>query len=254
MEYNINQIKEEMSNMLDDVKELSYPSLSGFKVACIARGGSGEYYIGANVEVTTHYNLHAEQSAICNAYMRGETKITHITLSALPCGHCRQFLFEVNPRLVIYVGNESYVLDNLLPSPFLPKDLGIDTSIFKESHYKELKLRCDSYELNNILALDACKISYSPFQHKKAGVSISTKEDVYSGSYIENVAFNPSVLPMMSALSQLFLNNGKLDDIYQIDVVEERSDSIIDHYKNTKEIAEYLFLDDNININHFITE
>lgn len=251
-EFSIAQIKSEMYNMLDDVKELSYPSLSGFKVACIARGNSGKYYIGSNVEVTTHYNLHAEQAAIHNAYKNGESGITHLMLSALPCGHCRQFLFEVNPNLLIFVDNELYLLADLLPNPFLPKDLGIDTSIFQEQHYKNLKLQVNTYNLNNIIALDACKMSYSPFQNKKSGVSISTNKDVYSGSYIENVAFNPSVLPMMSALSQLFLNKGKISEIIQIDVIEEKSKSIIDHYQNTKDIANYLNI--NIKINHFITE
>lgn len=52
------------------------PDLSHFNVGAIARGVSGRWYFGGNMEflgATMQQTVHAEQSAISHARLRGET-------------------------------------------------------------------------------------------------------------------------------------------------------------------------------------
>jgi cytidine deaminase len=60
---------------------------------------SGNLYFGANMEfpgTTLQQTLHAEQSAVSHAWLRGEKQLTAITVNYTPCGHCRQFMNELN--------------------------------------------------------------------------------------------------------------------------------------------------------------
>lgn len=55
---------------------LRAPDLSHFNVGAIARGVSGRWYFGGNMEflgATMQQTVHAEQSAISHARLRGET-------------------------------------------------------------------------------------------------------------------------------------------------------------------------------------
>jgi cytidine deaminase len=42
--------------------------------------------------------VHGEQFVIANAVRTGEQRLERITVSAAPCGHCRQFMAEL-PRV-----------------------------------------------------------------------------------------------------------------------------------------------------------
>ncbi len=77
------------------------PDLSHFNVGAIARGVSGRWYFGGNMEflgATMQQTVHAEQSAISHAWLRGETSLRAITVNYTPCGHCRQFMNEPEQR------------------------------------------------------------------------------------------------------------------------------------------------------------
>ena len=76
--------------------------LSNFNVGAIARGVSGTWYFGANMEfigATMQQTVHAEQSAISHAWLSGEKALAAITVNYTPCGHCRQFMNELNSGL-----------------------------------------------------------------------------------------------------------------------------------------------------------
>ncbi len=76
----------------------SYAPISNFYVGAIVRGLSGRLYFGANVEILgaqLGQTVHAEQSAISHAWMKGEQGISDITINFSPCGHCRQFMNEL---------------------------------------------------------------------------------------------------------------------------------------------------------------
>ena len=75
--------------------------LSHFNVGAIARGISGTWYFGGNMEflgATMQQTVHAEQSAISHAWLRGEKSLRAITVNYTPCGHCRQFMNARNRK------------------------------------------------------------------------------------------------------------------------------------------------------------
>lgn len=235
------KILNKMSLKMSDAVELSNPLVSGYKVGCVVRGESGEYYLGANLEVNTHYNLHAEQSAIHNAFIHGERIITHIMISALPCGHCRQFLHGMNPDLVIFVDENKYLLEDLLPIPFSKSDIGVNQEFENENI-----LENESHYSTFGQASKCCEISYSPLLNKKGGVCIKTLNgNKYYGSFIEDPSLSPSVLPIMGALSQMCLNEESFTDIVGIIVVTNEHEHYNMHMLNTMEIAKYLEIDTN---------
>lgn len=235
------KILNNMSLKMDDAVGLSMPLVSGYKVGCVVRGESGEYYLGANLEVTTHHNLHAEQSAIHNAFIHGERIITHIMISALPCGHCRQFLHGINPDLVIFVDDNKYLLEDLLPEPFSKSDIGVNQE-FENSNILEKEKHYSNYGQ----ASKCCDISYSPLLKKKGGVSIATiNGNKYYGTFIEDPALSPSILPIMGALSQMCLNEEPFTDIVSIVVVSEENEYYGMHHLNAMEIAKYLDINTN---------
>jgi cytidine deaminase len=49
-------------------------------------------------------------------------------------------------------------------------------------------------------ALEECRKSYAPYSLCPAGAAIVTQEGVYAGGYIESAAYNPSMLPLQSAI------------------------------------------------------
>jgi cytidine deaminase len=72
----------------------------------------------------------AERSAVTSAVTDGVTEIEAIAIvgdsdsPTVPCGECRQFLAEFNPRMRVIVGGMSdavdvYLLDELLPEAFV---------------------------------------------------------------------------------------------------------------------------------------
>lgn len=73
--------------LLPKAAALARPPISNFKVGAIARGASGKLYFGTNVEFAGEalsFTLHAEQSAVVNAWMSGETGVDLVGTSAAP--------------------------------------------------------------------------------------------------------------------------------------------------------------------------
>ena len=72
------------------------------------------------------FTLHAEQSAVVNAWSHGETNINFINVGGSPCGYCLQFLNELNQAdslIIINPKGKNYVISDLLTLPFGPKNL-----------------------------------------------------------------------------------------------------------------------------------
>lgn len=126
-------------------QSLARVPISNYAVGAVGLGITGRIYLGANLEfpgLPLHHSVHAEQFLITNAANISHLstdQITHIAVSSVPCGHCRQFLQELrfasdiqilvtdnstikmNPS---FVSSPSYAsLSSLLPQPFGPRDL-----------------------------------------------------------------------------------------------------------------------------------
>ena len=191
--------------------EFAVAPISQFHVGAIVKGqdeqGNINFYFGANAEFD-HQALslvvHGEQSAINNAWLNGANKVLKIAISDAPCGYCRQFMNELADakELDILLPSQQFKLAELLPHSFGPTDLGNEHSLFNPA---EQTKRFEGTELNNKLKSYALS-AYVPYSQNYSAVKISTFDqgDFY-GSYAENAAYSPSLSPLQSALSQLFL-------------------------------------------------
>lgn len=219
----------------------SYAPLSNFYVGAIVRGLSGRLYFGANVEfsgVQLGQTVHAEQSAISHAWMKGEQGVADITINFSPCGHCRQFMNELSTadKLEIQLPQrDSKQLQEYLPESFGPADLGIKSGLMVNVDHGKTS---DDQDPLVQLAIAALNRSHAPYTNNLSGVALKmTNGKVYQGAYAENAAFNPSLPPLQVALIQLLLDRQQLSDIESAALVEV-NEGTISHLANTQSTLE----------------
>lgn len=177
--------------------------ISKFHVGAVGVGASGAIYLGFNLEFpgqVFHQTVHAEQFVVALAAWKRESALTRMHISVAPCGHCRQFLCELNQperlRLTIGDGPETGLAE-LIPSRFGPSDLGVEQPLLAHVPYT-LEL-ATSDELT-LAALEAARRSYSPYSGCPAGVALRIDGGLYAGSLLENAAYNPTLSPLQAAL------------------------------------------------------
>lgn len=202
--------------------------ISRFRVGAVAQGLSGALYAGANLEfagLPLSCSVHAEQSAVTNAWAHGERALRALAVSAAPCGYCRQFLYELvtAERLEILLPERPAApLTALLPGAFGPRDLGVEGGLMQpESH--GLVLAPDEAGATETLAaaLAAADASYAPYGKTYAGAALRTADGaLYQGRYAESAAFNPSLSPLQAALAHLTLCGRAYADITRAALVE----------------------------------
>jgi cytidine deaminase len=199
--------------------------ISDFPVGAVALGmpppsaatGPGNLYFGANMEFlgqALSCSVHGEQSAVNNAWLHGENGLQSMATNAAPCGHCRQFLYELTTatngfkmlRKKSKDPNDdsctSHPLTQILPEPFGPLDLGVTGGLMRrEDHGLQIKAKSPA----GMAAIEAANSSYSPYTNGYSGVGLVTGDGrVIGGRYAENAAYNPSLSPLASALA--FMN------------------------------------------------
>ncbi|WP_299494272.1 cytidine deaminase [uncultured Shewanella sp.] len=220
------QLDEEtlLLQLLPIAAALSKPTISEFYVGAIAKGASGDIYMGANIELqgkALFHSVHAEQSAISHAWLKGEKHITDIIVNASPCGHCRQFMNELvkGDEIIIHLPKQApKPLTHYLPYAFGPSDLNVKQPLLsvQESPHS---LESDDPFVQS--ALEHTNQSYAPYTHNHAAVILETLDGKqYSSRYAENAAFNPSMLPMQMALSAMVRHGQDFTDITRAILVE----------------------------------
>jgi len=115
------------------VRERAHAPYSRFKVGAAVRSASGAIYPGCNVENASYgATLCAERAALSAMVAGGEALAVAVAIytesdePAMPCGICRQVLFELaaDPKeaLLVHVagpnGTKDTTLGALLPEPF----------------------------------------------------------------------------------------------------------------------------------------
>lgn len=113
------------------VSNNAYAKYSNFNVGACVLAQSGKIYVGCNVENASYgLAICAERSAIANAIANGETTFQAIAIyspnmeNCLPCGACRQVIFEFQKDREIEVitetkdGYKIYKINELLPGGF----------------------------------------------------------------------------------------------------------------------------------------
>lgn len=190
--------------------------LSKFNVGAVARGQSGYWYFGANMEfagATMQQTVHAEQSAVTHAWLRGESGLATMTVNYTPCGHCRQFMNELNSGTalrIILPDRPVVTLADYLPDAFGPRDLNITTLVMDKVDHG---YRAGGDALAQA-AIAAANRSHAPYSQAHSGVALQTASGAcYHGGYIENVAFNPSLPPLQAALILLNMHGESCHEI-----------------------------------------
>jgi cytidine deaminase len=179
----------------------------------MAKTGEQALFLGANMEfpgLALCYTLHAEQSAVLNAWHQGAVRLEALAVSAAPCGHCRQFVNEVEEGATVRIlihrdeepGFEEKRLTALLPQGFGPRDLGVSGGLMAGSKKGgNLKIEGDLQDPLVAEALSSASASYAPYTGNRAGCAIQDSSGrIFSGRTLENAAFNPAVSPLQSAL------------------------------------------------------
>ncbi|MTD26466.1 cytidine deaminase [Erwinia sorbitola] len=209
--------------------------LSDFKVGAIARGKSGTLWFGANMEftgTTMQQTVHAEQSAVTHAWLRGEQALECITVNYTPCGHCRQFMNELNSGSELTIelpGRTAATLGDYLPDSFGPRDLAISTLLMDDIDHG-FTLSGDALEQ---AAIAAASHSHAPYSKAWSGVALQTTQGaIFAGRYAENAAFNPSLPPLQGALNLLSLSGFSLNDIQRA-VLAEAPDATLSQQSAT---------------------
>ena len=196
--------------------------ISEFYVGASAIGESGHFYFGANQEfesVSIGQTVHAEQSALMHAWQMGEKRITDVVVNYTPCGHCRQFMNELNsaPTLRIHLPHsQNNALDSYLPDAFGPRNLNITDCLFDGA--TQTTQPADLTEA----AIEAARSSYAPYSHLQSAVALQAGERIITGRYAENAAFNPSMLPLQNALN-FYRLQGETAPISRVVLAENQS-------------------------------
>jgi cytidine deaminase len=200
-----------MLELIPLAERYSRAPISNFQVGVVVRGASGALYLGANIEIPGQclgFAVHAEQSALSNAYMHSEQAVTALAVGAAPCGHCRQFINEMSPQgeiLILMPGKPSVKLSSILPDAFGPAALGMKNGAFPVQGNNLAPGRTSASSIA-MAALESARKSYAPYSKSPAGMALQSKTGrVYRGSYIENVAFNPSLSPLQTALAAMIV-------------------------------------------------
>ena len=239
-----------MIQLLPVMMKHAHPPISNFFVGVLVRGKSGALYAGANLEVPNNglnQSIHGEQAAVANAFGHGETGIDTLAAAAslaapgqgevgAPCGHCRQFLNELDGGAnlrILFPAGPARMLKDLLPEGFGPADLQQTEAIFISKPHA-LRLPAGVSGPVVAAALDAAVRSYAPYSKSPSGCAIQTKTGtIVSGSYLENAAFNPSLAPLQSALVALVMRQEAFANIARV-VLVESSGRTISHAAETR--------------------
>ncbi len=219
-----------MVELLPVAKLYARVPISHFRVGAVVKarlsGGSDEFalFAGANAEFEGQaltQTIHAEQAAVVNAWLQGAVRIDAIAVSASPCGRCRQFLYELDTRSPLTVmvqkpdgnGYTTAQLPDLLPQAFGAQDLSVKAGLISSRGYwPKLNLKTDFDDPLVREALSAAERSYAPYTQNFAGFTIQVGDQkVYTGSYLETAAFNPSLSPLHTAIIRMNMDGLETD-------------------------------------------
>lgn len=199
--------------LLPEAAARAHAPVSGYAVGAVAHfalaDGGEALALGANFEgagASLHGAVHAEQAAVQCARRHGARRLIALTLSAAPCGHCRQFLQELagaGELRLRWGEREGGTLAALLPHSFGPSDLGREARLLEPASLP-LRLLDDSSDSLVRDAFEAARSAYAPYSRCPAGAALRSRDGaVFTGSALESAAFNPSLGAMAAALSSL---------------------------------------------------
>ena len=214
-----------MQRLLPLAKLYCAATISDFQVGAVAKARMSDnaseiaLFLGANIEFAMQaltQTIHAEQSAIINAWLQGATQIDGIAVTVAPCGCCRQFLYELegsqNLKVILHnpIGGKTtpHNLSDLLPAAFGPHELGSASGLMaSRAQPADLNLKLSSNDPFVLKAKAAAKKSYAPYSQNFAGCTVKTVDGrIYAGRYAESAAFNPSLSALHTAIIRMTMD------------------------------------------------
>ena len=128
---------------------------------------------------------------------------------------------ELNSGLQLRInlpGRAPHTLADYLPDAFGPKDLDIKSLLMDEQDHG-YTLSGDALAQAAILAANK---SHAPYSQAPSGVALECGDGrIFTGSYAENAAFNPTLPPLQGALNLLSLNGYDYPDIQRAILAEK---------------------------------
>jgi cytidine deaminase len=227
-----------MTMLIEAAKVIARPEISNYNVSAVGlEKETGNLLFGGNVEflnpdseipaLPLNETIHGEQFVMARAFQRGTTISAMALQEANPCGHCRQFISEFRGARNIVLADplgHDFTLADIHLWPFDPPELGeegVEPGLFG-AKILALPTPFPTSRLQKV-AWEAAKYSYAPYSKSPAGIALLMNDGrVFSGSYIENVAFNPSLGPLHSALINMIANGYAYSDIVQVELVQGR--------------------------------
>ena len=236
---------------------LTVHPVSHFPVGAIVEGyreiGHGPLYFGANLEMPglpLKLSVHAEQAAVCNAWHQGETQLRQLIVNDAPCGHCRQFLNELHHAedIVVTIKRPNsekvarYFMADLLPDSFGPANLNQNDRLMS-SVSTDIQL-AEPYiqDALTVAAAEAATNSYAPYTQCYSGVALQLSNgQIITGQYAENVAFNPGMTAVESAIVNWRLANLATPEtpVRITDAVLVEKKAMISHQAITENVLSY---------------
>ena len=225
----------------------SHSPISGFPVGAAASTVDGDLVLGVNLEfpgASFSQTVHAEQFLLSLWRQSGLAPLKALAVSAPPCGHCRQFLweaFEQEPLEILLPGQEPRSLKGLLPLAFGPSDLDLSNSFRLSSLPCGQEIRSWSLEK---LAQEGALRAYAPYSGLKAGVALRNSKGIkYWGCSIENAAYNPSLPPLQAALIWAYAKGCQAEDIVEVvlcEIPEKPGANVLSFAEQSRELCQVL--------------
>ena len=139
---------------------------------------------------------------------------------------------ELNSGLTLRInlpGRAPHTLGDYLPDAFGPKDLEIKTLLLDaQDHGFAL-----SGDALSQAAIAAANKSHTPYTQSPSGVAIECRNGrIFSGSYAENAAFNPTLPPLQGALNLMSLAGFDYPDMQRA-VLAEKADAPLTQWDAT---------------------
>jgi cytidine deaminase len=228
-----------LSALVTRTQLVAWPPVSRFSVGAAALGSSGAVYLGVNLEFRgTPLNsaVHAEQFAVTLGRRAREERLTHLATSAVPCGHCRQWLYELPQAeaVCVLVGcGAARPLAQLLPDAFGPDSLlpgdrrrllgavhnGVQLNAAGRAALATWRgeaasegagaARAAARVEAAYAALSCANAAHVPYSACPAGLALlSASGAVAAGSGAESAAYNPTISPLQAALIAAYADAG----------------------------------------------
>lgn len=116
----------QLYDIAQTVSRNAYAPYSGFKVGAALLTEDGRVYSGVNIENSSYgATICAERTAFVKAISEGEKQFTAIAVyaegeEAIPCGICRQFMYEFAPEIMVITGTSRDELNVRTLAELLP--------------------------------------------------------------------------------------------------------------------------------------